>query len=143
MSEYLIFKSFQENEHSFFQITHFTKFCPINREYNLNDSITWEDMHKFLKLYSFISCWIICVELHVVFPFCFLPLVLSYLMYWHFACMQHVNNMYLIYICLFVCLFVCLGVFVPLENFSLIRRSHHCKFWSMLGTYGHWAVKVL
>ena len=28
-------------------------------------------------------------------------------------------------ICLFVCLFICL--FVPLENFSLIWRLHHCQ----------------
>ena len=27
---------------------------------------------------------------------------------------------------LFVCLFVCLELFVPLENFSLIWRRHHC-----------------
>ena len=39
--------------------------------------------------------------------------------------------------------FACLGVFIPLENFSLIwRRStplpvKGCKFWS----YGHWAVR--
>ena len=26
---------------------------------------------------------------------------------------------------IFVCLFVCLGFFVPLDNFSLIRRRHH------------------
>ena len=38
-------------------------------------------------------------------------------------------------------LFVCLGFFVPLENFSLIWRSHHCRFWPMLGTHGHWAVR--
>ena len=27
----------------------------------------------------------------------------------------------------FVCLFSCLGVFVPLENFSLIWKRHHCR----------------
>ena len=26
------------------------------------------------------------------------------------------------------CSFVCLGVFVPLENLSLIRRRHHCRW---------------
>ena len=43
---------------------------------------------------------------------------------------------------------VCLWVIVPLENFSLIWRRHHyrwncCKFWPILSTYGHWAVRVL
>ena len=28
----------------------------------------------------------------------------------------------------FVCLFVCLEIFVPLENFSFIWRSHHCRW---------------
>ena len=47
-----------------------------------------------------------------------------------------------------VCLFVCLRFFVPLEKFSLIGRRHKfrrkgCKFWPMLGTFGHWAVMVL
>ena len=27
-----------------------------------------------------------------------------------------------------VCLFVCLWVFVPLENFSLVLRRHHCRW---------------
>ena len=45
-------------------------------------------------------------------------------------------------------MFVCLWFILPLENFSLIWRHHPfllkgCKFWPMLGTLGHWAVKVL
>ena len=28
----------------------------------------------------------------------------------------------------YVCLFVCLQFFIPLENFSLIRRRHHCQW---------------
>ena len=31
--------------------------------------------------------------------------------------------------CVFVCLFVC-GFFVPRENFSLIWRRHHCRWWA-------------
>ena len=47
-----------------------------------------------------------------------------------------------------VCLLVCLGVFVPLENFSLIWKRYRyrwraVKFWPMFGTHGHWAVSVL
>ena len=48
-------------------------------------------------------------------------------------------------LCVFVCLFVW-GFLVPLENFSLIWRPlpvKGCKFWPMLGTHGHWAVRVL
>ena len=50
------------------------------------------------------------------------------------------------------CLFVCLeeggGGFVPLQNFSLIWRLHHCRWTAtkippMLGSYGHWAMRVL
>ena len=29
---------------------------------------------------------------------------------------------------LFVCLFVCVEFFIPLENFSLIWRRHHCRW---------------
>ena len=44
---------------------------------------------------------------------------------------------------LFVCLF-----FVPLENFFTHLETSplpmkSCKFWPMLGTLGHWAVRVL
>ena len=35
-------------------------------------------------------------------------------------------------------IFVCLEFLAPLESFSLI-----CKFWPMLGTYGHCALRVL
>ena len=44
-------------------------------------------------------------------------------------------------------LFVCLGFIVPLENISLMEMSpirvKGCKFWPMLGTRCHWAVRVL
>ena len=46
-------------------------------------------------------------------------------------------------------MFVCLMLFyVPLKNISLIWRCHHMpvkgfKFWPILGTYGHWAVRDL
>ena len=44
------------------------------------------------------------------------------------------------------CLFAFFLVFVPFENFSLIWRGHHyqwraAKFWPMLGTHGHPAVR--
>ena len=45
------------------------------------------------------------------------------------------------------CFFVCVEVFVPLENITHMKMSpvpvKDCKFWPMLGTYGHWAGKVL
>ena len=46
-------------------------------------------------------------------------------------------------------LFVCfLGIFVPLKNFFTHLETSPlpvkgCKFRPMLGTYGHWAVRVL
>ena len=49
----------------------------------------------------------------------------------------------------FVCLFVCLfGVFRPTrEFFTQLEMSplpvKGCKFWPMLGTHGHWAVRGL
>ena len=50
-------------------------------------------------------------------------------------------------ISVFVCLFVCLfGVFVPLENIPMDTSPlpmKGSKFWHMLGTHGHWAVRVL
>ena len=39
--------------------------------------------------------------------------------------------------------YIYLGFFVPLENFSLIMPVKGCKFWPMLDTHGHWAVRVL
>ena len=52
------------------------------------------------------------------------------------------------YIDLFVFLFVCLGFFVPLEKFFTHMEISPwpvkgCKSWHMLGTHGHWAVRVL
>ena len=48
----------------------------------------------------------------------------------------------------YFCLLVCLGFIIQLQNFQLIWRRHHyiwraAKFWTMLGTHGHWAVRVL
>ena len=46
---------------------------------------------------------------------------------------------------LFICLF---GVYRPTQNFSLIWRRHYCRwraanFLPLLGTHGHWAMRVL
>ena len=52
-------------------------------------------------------------------------------------------------VCLLVCVFVCLfGIFRPTpEFFTTLETSplpvKGCKFWPMLGTYSHWAVRVL
>ena len=34
-------------------------------------------------------------------------------------------------------------IFAPLENFSLPLPLKDCKFWTLLGTQGHWVVRVL
>ena len=46
---------------------------------------------------------------------------------------------------LFVCLFVCFGFIVPLDNFPLIRRRHHCRWkaanfdlWSAFIAFDQW-----
>ena len=61
----------------------------------------------------------------------------------HWNC-QQIEHVHTTYIISFVCL---LGFFVPLGNFSLMGTSSlpvkGCKFWHMLGTYGHWAVRVV
>ena len=46
-----------------------------------------------------------------------------------------------------MCVYLFEFFFVKLENFSLIWRRHHlvkgCRFWPMLRTHGHWAVRIL
>ena len=78
----------------------------------------------------------ICAKLHVVFPFCFLPRILSYLMYWHFACMQHVDNMYLInggffVICLFGGFRPTRELFTHLEKSPLQILTYARHIWSL------------
>ena len=70
--------------------------------------------------------------------FCLLSFLLQELKHW----------LHRLYITL-VCLFVCLKFFASLEKYSLIwrffswRHLKGCKLWHMLGTNGHWAVRVL
>ena len=66
----------------------------------------------------------------------------------HVLCnVKTANIMYTILHSSLVNLFVCLRFFVPLKNFSHMETPQSlvegCKFWPMLGTHGHWAVRVL
>ena len=69
---------------------------------------------------------------------------------WLFVnCLASRSRIFHSFVCLLICLFVCfcLGFIVPLENFSLIWRGHHCR-WRAANfdcTHGHCncAVRVL
>ena len=44
---------------------------------------------------------------------------------------------------LYFCLLVCLGFTVQLQMETSPFHLKGCKFWTMLGTHGHWAVRTL
>ena len=41
---------------------------------------------------------------------------------------MYIKSILMFWINVFVCLFACLEFIVPLENFSFIRRRHHCRW---------------
>ena len=101
------------------------------------DKILFSRVHDIKKWNILFVCTLFCC-LHSVFKCFSMYSIFAYQVFRFISRIEHLASedermpvqvsdvINFSYVCLFVCLF--LGFMVPLENFSLIWRRHHCRF---------------